>query len=205
MRKLYFIVSLICCLFISDRLQARKVGVNYGIEWGYIGTMYMEYHYNYLDEEGSRIDISDGRFTYKSNGHFYGYVGLDFLDHYSFSIYTGLDGVFQNRTQIPLMLRSSYFFRSYDEDGSKVFFSVGTANTLNSFKNPNFVADIGYGYRIMLSNLLGIDFSASLRMAEDHPGRILMPSGSTISNNAIQLRRSDTKYYGIRLSIALNF
>lgn len=183
--------------------NGRSARILAGIEWGYDATVLNAYHYDYLDvADGFRVDEKNVKPMFYSNAHATAHVSLEFAKHFSLGLYAGYAGI-QQRTRIfPLSLRSSYFFDSYMNDGNFVFLEGGAGqNERRSTVSP--FGKIGLGRRISLTHRASMDFSASLRIAGDHPP-IYDPSipGYVPEEN---LRKTDAMYGAAIFAMSINF
>ena len=72
MRKPFFILLLALCVSITGAAQentARAIDrIRFSCEWGYVQTIYHDYHFNILSEEGYRINESFYGFSPHPNG-----------------------------------------------------------------------------------------------------------------------------------------
>ena len=142
----------------------------FGAEWGYIGTFYSGYHYNFYAPEGYRMDPRGHEFTYDSNAEAYIHAGYNLSEKYNISLYMGLSALREYHHTLPLSIRLTRF---YGEDHMKdrIFAFIDLGSGLSVKKNPQEIltGKIGGGYRISLSRNTKLDFMVSLRSVLTHP------------------------------------
>ena len=183
--------------------QEGSARLSYGIEWGYDATVLDIYHYNYLDAvDGFRIDDKAAKPMLYSNGHASVHLTLEFAERWALGRHAGYAGI-QQRTRIfPVALRSTYFLESFHEDGKFIFIESGAGlHEMRSNISP--YGRLGYGHRLALSRRNSIDFSASLRIAADHPPIYDSSIPGYVADENI--RRSDALYGAMLFSVSLNF
>ena len=184
--------------------SAHAFGFRYGIEWGYTGTFYETHHYNYLSDVGARVDVNSQGPVYYSNGDILGYAGLIMGRHIEADVVCGWAGVVQGRRVVPVMARGTYFFNGTCQDGLKVYVDGGLCLARTSGSQLCPIARAGCGYRLMLTERTALDFSAALQGISDHPDDVYVTEYH-YSVPPESLRRSDRRYAGLTLSLALSF
>ena len=183
--------------------QEGSARLSYGIEWGYDALVLDAYHYNYLDAaDGFRIDDEAVKPMYYSNGHAEFHLTMEFARRWALGLHAGYAGIRQRTRIFPLALRSTYFVESFRNDGQFLFLEGG-AGFHEMRKNLSPFGRLGYGYGAVLSRRNSIDFSASLRVAADHPPIYDSSIPGYVAEENI--RRSDALYGAILFSVALNF
>ena len=178
--------------------------LDYGVEWGYSASVWESYHYNYTSPSGARIDTRDSHFSYKSNGHLYGFAGIRFARHFAADALVGWAGIYEGRRVVPVTLRASCFWKGYDRDGWKTFLEAGRCFADSFAGKPVYVAKLGTGYRMMLDRRFALDLALSLQGAYDHPLDVYDKGREEAVQDA-NLRRSDSGYLSLNFSLALCF
>ena len=177
--------------------------LSYGIEWGYDATVLDAYHYNYTDPtDGFRIDDKAVKGMYYSNGHVMANLTLGFARRWALGLHAGYAGIKQRTRFFPLAVRCTYYMDSFRTD-SQFMFAEGGAGFHETRKAISPYGRLGYGYRSVLNKRSSIDFSASLRVAADHPPIYDNTKPGYIPEENV--RRSDVLYGALMLSVALNF
>lgn len=177
--------------------------LSYGIEWGYDATVLDVYHYNYTDPtDGFRIDDKAVKGMYYSNGHVMANLTLGFARRWALGLHAGYAGIKQRTRFFPLAVRGTYYMDSFRTDG-QFLFAEGGAGFHETRKAISPYGRLGYGYRSVLNKRSSIDFSASLRLAADHPPIYDNTKPGYIPEENV--RRSDVIYGAVMLSVALNF
>lgn len=203
------LVILLALLLPAGLLAGEKGSwydyLDYGVEWGYTASFWETYHYNYTSpSQGARIDSRDSRFAYKSNGHVYAFAGARFARHFALDGVIGWAGLYEERRMVPVTLRSSFFFKSYDQDGLKAFLEGGCCLGESFAGKPVGIGKLGGGYRVMLDRHFALDLALSLQGVSDHPLDVYDRKREEAIPEA-SLRRSDCGYLSVNFSISLCF
>ena len=199
-----FLLLLLSCVLGAQEKEHWYDHLDYGMEWGYSGTFWDSYHYNYSSVEGERLDSRNEGLTFKSNGHLYGFVGARFARYFAADALVGWAGVYEGRRVIPVTLRGSFFFRGYDHDGMKFFLEGGRCFAPSFTGKPIWIGKLGGGHRVVLDSHFALDLSLSLQAVSDHPVNVYDPIREDAVPDA-NLRRSDCAYMSLNLSVALCF
>lgn len=187
---------------VLDIMQGSRV--EFGVEWGYTGTFLHKYHNDYIDStDGYRIDVRDTDYLLYSNAFMQAGVQFEAAKHYALALNAGFAGVFQERRMFPILLRFSYFFRSFQEDGVFAMAEAGKAFVFDDKVLKNNIARLGAGYRISLSSKNSIDFKSFVQLATDHPDIYNMNLGHKVQ--PAYLNCSDSYYGALVFSLALSF
>ena len=201
--------AILVCILLPGALFAAGEGglrehLDYGVEWGYTATCWEIYHYNYTTPSGARIDSRDSHFSYKSNGHLYGFAGIRFARHFATDVVVGWAGIYEERRVVPVTLRASCFWKGYDKDGWKTFLEGGRCISHSFAGKPVYIGKLGTGYRLMLDRSFALDFGLSLQAAYDHPLDVYdkRREESVLDAN---LRRSDSGYLAVNFTVAICF
>jgi len=206
MKTKLFSVLLVFFSFLTSASGSSRFydHLNYGVEWGYSMTFFNRYDYNYNNFIGTRISRQGSEITYKSNGHLVMFAGARICDHYTADLCTGVMGIYEGRTAVPVSLRGSYFLRGYSSDGFKFFAESGFIKlySLND-KLGNFLKS-GIGYRLMLDRKLALDLIVSWQLCNDHPYDLYDHENKVFVNPRFLLK-SDSRYQSINYSLALSF
>ena len=130
MRKPFFILLLALCVSITGAAQentARAIDrIRFSCEWGYVQTIYHDYHFNILSEEGYRINESFYGFSPHPNGLLL--LGAGFVvpaEKLMISIHGGYSGIHEGNRVIPALLRVSFFPRTIQDDGMFYYAQAG--------------------------------------------------------------------------------
>ena len=193
--KKILLILLTLSLF-NNYVKAQETGgetypkFTVGMEWGYIASLHTVYHYNYLAQEGFRIDDKDSCFGYSSNADIYVNFGWDLDPVWNLSLYIGYTGVGDMHTALPVSIRGTRYFSSdVLSDRWFAFADVGSGICLKTPLQEIAVCKIGCGYQLALSRDTKLDFLISLRSIYTHPNIYLddnmIPMSRTYRNNAI--------------------
>lgn len=175
----------------------------YGIEWGYSATIHEAHHYNYLCEEGYRLDDVGASFLYSSSATALITFGVNTFNHLTFSIASGFSAIYESRNVIPVMGRIAYYPAGLATDGIFVRIGAGAGFETSEVGREAVLETIGAGYRISLARAVNLDFSFNLNGAQA-PSHIIDPdTGYNVPERNI--RRNSAGYYALNLSVALTF
>ena len=176
MRKPFFILLLALCVSITGAAQentARAIDrIRFSCEWGYVQTIYHDYHFNILSEEGYRINESFYGFSPHPNGLLL--LGAGFVvpaEKLMISIHGGYSGIHEGNRVIPALLRVSFFPRTIQDDGMFYYAQAGAGFHLPAgFKTRvSLISGLGAGYRIALSERFSLDLILTAMAAFSHP------------------------------------
>ena len=166
-------IILILCLAAS-RTSAGNDGcprITFGGEWGYVGTIYSGYHYNFFAPEGYRVDPRGYGFSYDTNAEAYLHVGYNFNPKYNLSLYMGISAVEDYHHTVPMSLRFTWFYgnKAYTDDRWFSFADMGSGICIKKRPQEILTGKIGGGYRLSLSRNVKMDFILALRTVLTHP------------------------------------
>lgn len=209
MRKLLSILLLALSVSITGAAQdntARAIDrIRFSCEWGYVQTIYHDYHFNILSEEGYRINESFYGFSPHPNGLLL--LGAGFVvpaEKLMISIHGGYSGIHEGNRVIPALLRVSFFPRTIQDDGMFYYAQAGAGFHLPAGLKTrvSLMSGLGAGYRIALSERFSIDLILTAMAAFSHPP-VPNPEGPGYVTEQ-NVRTSDAHYGALSLTIAVN-
>lgn len=209
MRKPFFILLLALSVSTTGAAQentARAIDrIRFSCEWGYVQTIYHDYHFNILSEEGYRINESFYGFSPHPNGLLL--LGAGFVvpaEKLMISIHGGYSGIHEGNRVIPALLRVSFFPRTIQDDGMFYYAQAGAGFHLPAgFKTRvSLMSGLGAGYRIALSERFSLDLILTAMAAFSHPP-VPNPEGPGFVAEQ-NVRTSDAHYGALSLTIAVN-
>lgn len=209
MRKPFFILLLALCVSITGAAQentARAIDrIRFSCEWGYVQTIYHDYHFNILSEEGYRINESFYGFSPHPNGLLL--LGAGFVvpaEKLMISIHGGYSGIHEGNRVIAALLRVSFFPRTIQDDGMFYYAQAGAGFHLPAgFKTRvSLMSGLGAGYRIAPSERFSLDLILTAMAAFSHPP-VPNPEGPGFVAEQ-NVRTSDAHYGALSLTIAVN-
>lgn len=176
--------------------------VTFSVEWGYSATLVTSYHFNYICNEGYRIDLEGNEVGFNSNGGLLLTAGFHISDQVRIGIASGYEGINRNNRIIPLECRMTLYPKGYCNDGFVCNADAGFG-LRDSFRNISaFCCGMGGGYHVSLSRRISIDFLLNTRMFIDMPPIEDIDDGFVPERN---IRKDIARYHAMNLSIALNF
>lgn len=181
--------------------------IRFGLEWGYTPTIAGLYHYNYISDDGYRINDSGSGLYYATNADILAHFGVNVSRKLSISAITGNMGITKGTRVIPIIMRLSYYFNGVSNDGMFTYVDGGAgihpAKPETPPRNAAWLANLGGGYRIALSREISLDFLSSVRWTYDHALIQNPDTGGWVQPQNI--RRDNTGYLALTLSIGLTF
>ena len=171
MKRILAILLLISAFNID--VNAQRDGDSrfvFGVEWGYVATIFSGYHYNFFAPEGYRVDDYDSSFGYDSNADMYIFAGHEIGKSWELSAYVGYAGVGKYHEAIPVSIRATHFFGN-DQYADRwfAFIDAGSGISLKMPVQEILTGKIGGGYRVALSRDTSLNFLFSARMTYTHP------------------------------------
>lgn len=198
-------IILILCLAVSRAFAGNDEcpKITFGAEWGYVGTIYSGYHYNFFAPEGYRVDPREHSFKYDTNAEACLHIGYNFNSQNNLSLYMGVSAVENYHHIIPISLRYTWFYdeKSYIEDRWFSFVDLGSGVCIKKRPQEILTGKIGGGYRMSLSQSVKIDFVLALRTILTHPE--IEYYGTIIEYDKIN--RNNAYVSAISLGMALTF
>lgn len=194
---------LLLLLFVTFGAEARIPHISYGLEWGYTATFFKHADYNFICNEGYRINDNINIWRYFSNGAIMANVGMDITPRLNVSAYSGLLGVYARRWVIPAELRFRFCPSGLDVTGPVFHAGVAAVYPTSTLTDTGARGVLGGGYRFAIYKSLSVDFLLSVNLTVDHD-RITDPD-----TKEYVLRKDITsnvsEYCALNLSVALNF
>lgn len=198
-------IILIVTLLTSIGLKAQTESAprfTFGAEWGYIGTFYSGYHFNFFAPEGYRADPRHYEFTYISNAEAYLHAGYSFNEKYNLSLYLGFTSIGEYHHAIPISVRLTRYYReNHKKDRWLAFIDLGSGASIKEHPQELLSGKAGLGYRLSLSRSTKLDFIAALRTVLTHPD--VDYYGTIIEHDRIN--RNNAYMSAFSLSMALTF
>jgi len=169
----------------------------FGIEAEYIANFHVYSHFNYVTEEGFRVNTEDTKFRYNTNAQILAGVGLNLSKHFNLSLYSGYQGITMKQALIPLLLRPRIIFGQPGDNGRwMVFADCGPGFKASSKVNRvALISHLGSGYRFAVTEKTSLDILYSIHSTFWHP----WPFDETI----VDVRRNNEVLLGVNLGIAV--
>ena len=169
MRKIAIAVACMAFFWISATASQPTRQLVYGIEWG-AGLTFHTYHiYNYLREDGTRLQGNDFQFVANLNASILFHVGYDLGNRWNASLVTGYEGINDRFRIFPLGVRGARFFGTDPHSDNSFCFLEPGVGLFSSADKYTFYLRMGYGKRFNLSPGTDLDFSVSYRLAHSCP------------------------------------
>ncbi len=176
--------------------------MTYGLEWGYVGTIWTGSHYNFFAPEGYRVDDYGNSFEYISNADMYLHFGYNLGRRWNLSMYIGYEGIARIHKAIPVSLRITGFIKA-DQTSDRwfSFVDLGSGICLNRTPQEILTGKVGSGYRLVLGGTASLDFMLSARFIYTHPQIIY----DKMPVNLNRINRNNAYIAAVSLGMALNF
>lgn len=178
----------------------------FSCEWGYIQSLYRDYHYNILSEEGYRINESYRGIDPWPNG--IALIGAGFVipgDMMMISLHGGYSGIHEDNRIIPALLRVSFFPKTLLDNGFFYYAQAGAGFHLPSTLETrvSVLSGLGAGYHFPLTKRCSIDLILTAMAALSKPP-IPNPDGPGFVAEE-NIRTNKAGYGSLSFSVAINF
>lgn len=211
MRKLSSTLLLIgICLSLSAQTESIwsvfRDKTNFVLEWGYAQSVFEHHHFNLSSAEGYRINENESSIYLQPNA--FAMLGIQFnaSKFFSFSLSSGIEGIYRNCSIVPLRLKLNYYYNGSDSDGFLSYCSGGIGLRSDESLMRNTVGtmiNIGEGYRLRLANKTYLDLLVSARAVFANP-LIPNPDGSGFAPEE-NIRYNAAEIFALCVSFALSF
>ncbi len=186
----------------QERGEKPLSRLTYGLEWGYVATMYNGYHYNFFAPEGYRVDTPVSSFDYISNADMYLHVGYNLNTKWNLSLYVGYEGIADMHKAVPVSLRMTRYFGSdAAADRWFSFVDLGSGICIKQHPQEILTGKLGGGYRLALNRNAGLDFIVSARFIYTHPEIIYDKQPIPIN----RINRNNAYIGALSIGMALTF
>ncbi|MBO8445287.1 MAG: hypothetical protein IAC23_06300 [Bacteroidetes bacterium] len=180
--------------------------MTFGVEGNFLLNFGAWRHFNYIADEGYRVNIKDFRSSANANGQLLANVGCNISRRVNIALYAGIAGLYEDKAAIPVSVRVTVL---YGQNPLKCrWFSFADAGAgIGSFyeKDVSPFAKLGGGYRISLSRSVKLDFMIAYQLLASHPGVTEEIDGVPTPVTGTRLRRNDMLTNALSFGIGLNF
>ena len=146
--RLFIVILLLSLIPLGVRAETNLPRLTFGAEWGYIGTFYSGYHYNFYAPEGYRVDPRGYEFTYDSNAEAYLHVGYNLNEQYNIALYMGISAIQDYHHTLPISIRLTRFYGDgHMKDRIFTFIDLGSGICIKRQPQEILTAKAGGGYR----------------------------------------------------------
>ena len=182
---------------------AQSSPLHFGIEWGLSEKFFDVHNYNFLTEEGLRVDDNGAGTDFHGNMFLLARAGACIADLFTISACAGYAGISRNRRIIPVTGLVTITPNGRDSDGFTAF--LGSGIGIHDVKSDYvlFLGRAGAGYRYVLDNSVSLDLNLGMQVTLDHP-EIWNP----VEQKYVLEQRvleSNAFYLAMTLSLAVNF
>lgn len=202
-----YLISIVSAVMISLTCHAQK-GMktdrfHLSLEWGPSLKTLEFRHYNFLSDEGFRIDDTGVEMDLFINGFADFRVGVQVSEYISLSVGTGIVGYGRKQHVIPAMVRGDYKIRGYSNDGPISFVEAGLGFSPDNWRSDVILARSGIGYRYALGETAGLEMTLGLAAAASHPEIWSNSEMRYIPESDVM--RNDAITFALVLGIAIDF
>lgn len=200
------LIAVLSFLLASGSLAcfAGSPKLSLGVEWGYSVSFHNIRHFNYLDAEGSRIDVNDRFFKAGSNAGILASIGVNIAEKCNLSLCSGYLGVEDNIRIVPLLARFTVVPSGVHKGGFILTLDGGAGIDVLNTGRILPLADFGTGYRVGFDSGICLDFKFMLRGVYDNPS-IFDPTFDDGYVPASNIKTNQAVYLSAGLSAALCF
>lgn len=203
-RKIVLSLALVSLIpiFCGASSPDREV-LHFACEWG-PAFRALEFHrYNFVTDEGFRVDESGASIGFFVNGYVDFRMGVLLSDYVSMSVGTGIVGYGRKEHVIPIMVRGDYKINGYRKDGPVSFAEAGIGLSPDNTRPDVLLAKAGVGYRYTLGDYSGLELTLGVSAAASHP-EIWSDSEMRYIPES-DVRRNDAMSIALVLGIAIDF
>ena len=203
--KRYALIFLLVLMAFPIGLHARSPKVGFGFEWG-ISPQFFKFHkFNYISEEGYRVNGDNSGVDYNFNASLEANINFILGKHTVLGLYSGYCGITKDSRVVPLSLRFTLFPKGPDQDCFLYFADAGAGFHLHGSDSPAqgpcFIAKLGAGYRYILGGRTSLDLIVNMQGCIDNPLLKDLDSGGYVKD----IRFNSAAYFALSFSAALNF
>lgn len=206
MRRYAYVILSALALLITGRAEAAEPPewMQFSVDWGYSQQLYSIKHFNYITDDGYRVDEEEQGFTPYPNGRVGGSVSFLLSDRFTTGLAFGYLGCGSKERMYPILLRAAWYPNTYFLDGFFAHIDAGTfIPSSNYSKHPSLIGEVGPGYHVVLGGRFSVDFKADFRVSYTRPPIHRADGTGYIEERNI--RRNNAVYCALDFSIAVNF
>ena len=199
------LISLLCALaLLSGNAAAQQTRtLRFGLEWGFSERFLEGHHYNFLTEEGFRVDDSGVSNDFHANAFVLAKMGVSIADFVTVQLCSGYMGIGPGRRMIPVEGLVTVTPHGCESDGVLGF--VGAGIGIHSIKDSYLpvLANVGIGYRYNLERRCCLDLKLGPQISVDHPELF-----DAVSNQFVpepRVRANDAVNIALILSAGISF
>lgn len=202
MKPVPALISLLLALALSQPGAAAQ-GPEFGVEWAYSPTFFNHYLYNYLDDDGSRVNEEGWDLRYVVNANVGAHISWYLSDCWRLGVHTGYCGVYEGRRMVPTTLRATWLPRGRRSDGMLLMLDAGAGWAVEAVRRPAILSMLGGGYRLALLGGMSLDFMLGARLTIDSP--MVRKATGTGYVPVADIRNDQAMYIAVSAGISLNF
>lgn len=187
----------------SDRPFPR---MTFGVEGNFMLNFGAWRHFNYIADEGYRVNIKDYNHSISTNGQLNANLGCNISRRVNIALYVGIAGIYRNKTAVPASIRVTVFYGQNPLKGRWFSFTdAGVGIGSFSEKDLSPFGKLGAGYRVSLSRSVKLDFMLAWQLLFSHPEITEDIGGVSTPVTGSRLRRNDIAANALSFGIGLNF
>ena len=190
-------------LSLMAQEETYRLGFVYGVQWGGSIGIWSHVYSLFENEDGFLVDNQMRSFSHHINGNLLVNAGLS-LGRAEARLSTGYQGFGRDLRMIPLGFTGTLFLNHYRDRG---FFGFVDARIGIPVRKQDKVASIsggGLGWRLRLTDRLGLDYKIGTSYMMTYPTRIRIPHSEDYVDPSL-IRDSGAESIGIDFSVALSF
>lgn len=206
MRRSLRTILTIAALLLSVRAGAvdPPKWMQFSVDWGYSQQFYSITHFNYITDEGYRIDEGERGLAFYPNARMGASVSFLISDRFTTGVAVSYLGCGEKERMYPIMLKAAWYPGTYFEDGFFLHADAGTfIPSSNYSRHASLLGELGPGYHVVLGGRFSVDFKADLRVSYTRPP--IPRSDGTGYIEERNIRRNNAVYCALDFSIAVNF
>jgi len=180
----------------DSEAEGKFPRVTFGIDLSYNPQSLIYSHFNYTDEDGTRMFLNEARPCFISKATILANVGVNVSRQVNLALYSGYIGIGRYNL-VPVQFRTTCFLGK-NTGGERMFVYVDGGpgfDIKHQLSKPAIVGSTGVGYRFSLDRLTKLDIGLGLYAYHCSP----------IIPDSVNTTISTECGAGLRLSTALNF
>ena len=199
-------ILLLCALgtLLAREASAQQTRtLRFGLEWGFSERFLEGHHYNFLTEEGFRVDESGVSNDFHANAFILAKVGASIADMITVQLCSGFKGIGPGRRMIPVEGQVTVTPFGVESDGILGYLGAGIG--IHDIKDTYVpvTANLGIGYRYRLERRCCLDLRMGPQICVDHPELFDAVSNQFVPEQRV--RANDAVNIAITVSAGISF
>lgn len=180
--------------------------ITFGIEGSFATNFWTYSHFNYIADEGYRVNIRHNEPDLHLNGQLLANAGCNLSQRTNLSVYCGICGLSTREIMMPVSLRFTYMFGDSPLKNRWITFAeTGIMTERLKLEEFSAIGKLGGGYRISLSRSVKLDLLMAYQAVFAHPDVSEISGDKTIPVTGDRLRRNNAILNALTFGFGLCF